>query len=51
VHFLRFEFSAEAVTAFRGGRSVAVGIEHPNYPVRVDEIAAEVQGALAKDFS
>jgi hypothetical protein len=51
VHFLRFEFSAAAVAAFRSGRSVAIGIDHKNYHVRVDEIAAEVQGALAKDFS
>jgi hypothetical protein len=51
VHFLRFEFAPEAVAAFRSGRSVAIGIDHKNYRVRVDEIAAEVQGALAKDFS
>ena len=50
VHFLRFEFPPPAVAAFRGGRSVAVGIDHPNYQARVDEIAAEVQGSLARDF-
>jgi hypothetical protein len=51
VHFLRFEFAPEAIAGFRGGRSVAVGIDHPNYRARVDEIAAEVQGALARDFA
>jgi hypothetical protein len=51
VHFLRFEFPPQAIAAFRGGRAVAVGIDHPNYMVRVDEIAAEVQGSLARDFA
>jgi len=51
VHFLRFEFAPAAVAAFRGGRSVAVGIDHPNYQACVEEIAAEVQGSLARDFT
>jgi hypothetical protein len=51
VHFLRFEFPSQAIAAFREGRSVALGIDHPNYQARVDEIAAEVQGSLARDFT
>ena len=51
VHFLRFEFSPAAIAAFKGGASIAVGIDHPAYPERVGEIAPEVQGALAGDFS
>jgi hypothetical protein len=51
VHFLRFEFAPETIAAFRAGRSVAIGIDHPAYRVQVDEIAAEVQGALARDFA
>ncbi len=51
VHFLRFEFPPAAIAALRAGRSVAVGIDHPGYAVRIDEIAAEVQGALARDFA
>jgi hypothetical protein len=51
VHFLRFELAPEAIAAFREGRSVAVGIDHPNYNERVGEIAAEVQGSLARDFA
>ena len=50
VHFLRFEFSPAAIAAFRDGRSIAVGIDHAHYQVRVDEIAAEVQASLARDF-
>jgi hypothetical protein len=50
VHFLRFEFSPASIAAFQEGRSVAVGIDHPNYTARLDEIAPEVQGSLSKDF-
>ncbi len=51
VHFLRFEFTPAMVAAFKGGAAVAVGIDHPNYRARVDEIAPEVQAALARDFA
>jgi hypothetical protein len=50
VHFLRFEFSAAAIAAFKSGAAVAVGIDHPSYPVRLEEIAPQVQSALAQDF-
>lgn len=50
VHFLRFEFSPESIAAFKGGAAVAMGIDHPAYAVRVDEIAPQVQTALARDF-
>ena len=50
VHFLRFEFGPDSIAAFRRGAAVAVGIDHPEYAVRVDVIAPQVQGALARDF-
>ena len=50
VHFLRFEFSTPAIEAFREGAAVAVGIDHPNYPARIDEIAPQVQASLVRDF-
>jgi hypothetical protein len=50
VHFLRFELGSLAIAGFRAGRSVAVGIDHAHYCYRVGEIAAEVQGSLARDF-
>jgi len=50
VHFLRFEFSPEAIAAFKGGAAVAMGIDHPAYAARVDEVAPQVQTALARDF-
>ena len=51
VHFLRFEFEPQMIRAFRQGAAVAIGIDHPNYAVRVDEVAPEVQASLARDFS
>ena len=50
VHFLRFEFEPAAIAGFRQGAAVAIGIDHPEYAVRIDEIAPQVQGALAQDF-
>ncbi|MBA3253316.1 MAG: DUF3501 family protein [Burkholderiaceae bacterium] len=51
VHFLRFEFAPAMIAAFRQGAAVALGVDHPNYSVRIDEVAPEVQASLAKDFS
>jgi hypothetical protein len=39
------------IAAFKGGEAVAMGIDLPNYNVRVDEIAPAVQAALARDFA
>ncbi|MGH6610340.1 MAG: DUF3501 family protein [Burkholderiaceae bacterium] len=51
VHFLRFEFEPAMIATFKRGAAVALGVDHPSYTARIDEIAPEVQGALAKDFS
>jgi len=51
VHFSRFEFEPAMIAAFRQGAAVALGVDHPNYSVRIDEVAPEVQASLAKDFS
>ena len=51
VHFLRFEFEPAMIDAFKQGSAVALGVNHPNYPVRLDEVAPEVQASLAKDFA
>ena len=50
VHFLRFEFEPAMIHAFQQGSAVALGVDHPNYTVRVDEVAPEVQASLATDF-
>lgn len=51
VHFLRFEFTPQMIAAFKQGEPVAIGIDHPNYQARVDEIAPQVQAALTRDFA
>ncbi|MCX8006281.1 MAG: DUF3501 family protein, partial [Burkholderiaceae bacterium] len=51
VHFLRFEFTPEMIAAFKAGAAVAIGIDHPHYQARIDEIAPQVQAALARDFA
>ena len=51
VHFLRFEFEPAMIQGAQQGSAVALGVDHPNYSVRVDEVAPEVQASLAKDFT
>jgi Protein of unknown function (DUF3501) len=51
VHFLRFEFEPAMIRAFQQGAAVALGVDHPNCTVRLDEVAPEVQASLARDFS
>jgi hypothetical protein len=50
VHFLRFEFTPPMIGGLKKGAALAVGIDHPNYQVRVDEVAPNVQAALVEDF-
>jgi len=51
VHFLRFDLTAPMIDSFKRANQVAIGIDLPVYNVRVDEIAPEVQAALARDFA
>jgi hypothetical protein len=51
VHFLRFEFTPPMIAALKGGAALAVGVDHPHYAVRIDEVAPAVQTALAQDFA
>jgi len=50
VHFLRFEFDPATIGAWKSGVAVAMGIDHPGYAVRLDEVAPQVQSALGRDF-
>ena len=51
VHFMRFEFTASMIKAIKAGAQIAMGVDHPKYNFRVDEIDPETQGALTKDFA
>ena len=49
VHFLRFELSPEMRERMRGGATVIVGVDHPQYRTTT-ELAPEVRSALAADL-
>lgn len=51
VHFLRFQLDPQMVVAVREGVPVAIGIDHPHYRHRIDEIAPETRRSLAADLS
>ena len=51
VHFMRFEFTASMIKAIKAGAPIAMGVHHPKYNFRVDEIDPERQGALTQDFA
>jgi uncharacterized protein DUF3501 len=51
VHFVRFELTPPMVAAFKAGRDVAMGIDHPDYRVAAQPLPARVTTALAGDFT
>ncbi len=50
VHFLRFDLPAIDLEAARAGAPLAVGIEDPRYPERVDPLPARLAQALRSDL-
>jgi len=50
VHFMRFEFPPEQVSALKGGASLVAGIDHENYRVEVSPVAENIRDALVADF-
>ena len=50
VHFLRFELEPTAIASWKAAAAVAIGVDHPHYAVRLDEVAPQVQSSLARDF-
>ena len=51
VHFLRFEFDDEMVSAVKAGAALAAGIDHANYAAEVAPLAAPLRAALVADFA
>jgi hypothetical protein len=51
VHFLRFELSADMVSAVKSGAGIAVGVDHENYDHRVDAAPSAVRDSLAADLA
>ncbi|MDQ7074302.1 MAG: DUF3501 family protein [Gammaproteobacteria bacterium] len=50
VHFVRFEFSAEMISALKQGAALYASIEHENYPERV-KLMGNQHSALLADFA
>jgi hypothetical protein len=50
VHFLRFELSPPMVDALKGGASLSIGVDHPNYRHSVSPLSAAARGALLRDL-
>ena len=51
VHFLRFELDDKMKQALKTGAALALGVDHPNYRMSVDPLAASERGALLRDLS
>lgn len=51
VHFLRFELTADMVSAVKGGAAVAVGVDHEHYNHRVDAVPPAMRDSLAADLA
>ena len=51
VHFLRFELTAEMVTALKRGAALGIGVDHPNYKAEIPAVGAATRGALVADLA
>lgn len=51
VHFMRFELDEDMASALKYGVGLAMGVDHPNYMVVVDPVAAETRASLVKDLA
>ncbi len=51
VHFLRFELDAGTKQALRGGASLAMGVDHPNYRAELVAVPAAVRESLLRDLA
>ena len=50
VHFLRFELSPLMIRTLKFGADIAMGCDHPQYDVKLDEINPVTRQALIADF-
>src|SRR4051794_33677068 len=51
VHFVRFELTPSMIAAFKAGREVALGVDHPHYRAEIAALPAPVCAALRADFA
>ncbi|MFN3236023.1 MAG: DUF3501 family protein [Pseudomonadales bacterium] len=50
VHFMRFQFPADAIAAAKGGAEIKLGCDHDNYNLSMT-LPEAVRSALVEDFS
>lgn len=50
VHFLRFELGDGDIAKLKGGATLAVGIDHPNYSHAISPLGENARSALAADL-
>lgn len=51
VHFMRFEFTPEMVSAARNGAALGIGISHRQYTCQLEPLPGNIRDSLAADFS
>ena len=51
MHFLRFELSADMVSAVKSGAGIDGGVDHQNYDHRVDDVPPAMRDSLAADLA
>ena len=51
VHFLRFELSAAMKEGLKQGQALAMGIDHPNYHVKFEQVPEAVRQSLINDLA
>jgi hypothetical protein len=50
VHFVRFELTPQMKARLRDGAALMLGCDHPNYPVALQTIEANVRASLLNDL-
>jgi len=50
VHFMRFELSAEMVSALKEGAALSVGIDHPKYQHAIEALPGSIRDSLVADL-
>lgn len=50
VHFMRFELSDEMITAFRTGKTLTMGIDHPAYTIKETINNEDIRKSLMDDL-
>jgi hypothetical protein len=51
VHFLRFELTAEMISALKYGVALGFGVDHPNYQAEIPAVDAATRQSLVADLA